>query len=218
MEIRQRTYVYSARRTGLYRVTKRVVDVVLSIFLLVVLAPVTLVTCFFIYKKDGQPFLLKQARAGKHNRMFVMWTFRTTTIPSRVIRALPPHPFPESWADGVPSSFTYNTNTTTRVTQLGSVLRKYHINKIPQLINVVKGDMSLVGPQPEIPEIADYYNERQQKRLLVRPGIMGYAQVNGAVSDSKHRKKIAYDLYYIRNCTFRFDMKIMYHTIARRSS
>ncbi|GGB57812.1 sugar transferase [Virgibacillus dakarensis] len=214
MELRPNARTYATSRINMYAFVKRLLDIAISLVLLTILAPLILVICIYIYKKDGQPVLLKRARAGKNNRVFIMLTFRTTTVPSRVIRAFPPHPFPDSWADGVPAAFTYKSNDKTRVTRFGARLRKYHIDKIPQLLNVLKGDMSLVGPQPEIPEITTYYNDIQEKRLKVRPGMTGYAQVNGFVIEAKHGLKIAYDLYYVRNCSFRFDMKILFRSLG----
>ncbi|MEN1970182.1 sugar transferase [Lentibacillus sp. N15] len=216
MELRQNARTYTASRITKYAIVKRIMDMIVSLFALILLAPVALIVYLLLYKTSGTPCLIREARIGRANRVFTMWTFRTTTLPSRVIRALPPHPFPKSWKNGVPDSFTYLVNNRTRTTKIGAFLHKHKLDKLPQFINVLKGDMSLVGPQPELPEIADYYNTVQQKRLLIRPGMTGYAQVHGLVQEERHGQKITDDLYYLRNYSFQFDMKILMYALVNR--
>ncbi|WP_188456804.1 sugar transferase [Virgibacillus oceani] len=205
----------SRKRGMLYFIAKRIIDIVVSTVLLVLVAPLLVVISIIIYKQEGGPILYKEARIGKHDRPFILWKFRTTTIPSKVIRAFPPHPFPNKWSEGVPNEFVYRNNCTASMTKTGIWLRKYRFDLIPEFINVLKGDMSLVGPQPETPEIANYYNQNQRNRLNMRPGITGYAQVNGKSEYNHHDKKIAYDLYYIKNCSIRFDITIFSQAISR---
>ena len=99
------------------------------------------------------------------------------------------------------------------MTGIGKVFRKYSIDEIPQLINVLLGDMSIVGPRPEIPEITKHYNTYQAQRLKVKPGITGYAQINGR-SEINHGKKIEFDHHYIEHCSLYFDIKVIAKTIG----
>src|SRR5690625_6723402 len=151
---------------------------------------------------------------GKHNQPFIMRTFRTKTVPSQVIRSLPPLPVPDAWKNGVPSKFTLKSNSYTTITPTGEFLLKFKLHKLPLLFHVLKGDMSLVGPQAELIEVAKYYNEHQNKRLELKPGITGYAQIHNLYNDN-HRQKVLYDLYYIRNYSLRFDVKNIFQSIKK---
>ena len=117
------------------------------------------------------------------------------------------------WKEGVPADFIFKTASDSEVTSIGKILRKCSLDELPQLWNVLVGQMSLVGPRPEIPEITAFYNSQQAKRLLVKPGLTGYAQVNGR-SEISHGKKIEYDLYYVENCSLLLDYKIFCATIS----
>lgn len=197
---------------NLFFLFKRTIDIVVSMILLIMLLPLFLFICIKIFKKEGRPIFKKELHVGKNNKPFIMWSFRTMTLGSRVIRQLPPYPFPKSWEKGVPDYFKISRDHTVTLTDTGVWLSKYRLDKIPRLINVIRGDMSLVGPSPERPEIAYYYNRQQEKRLKVRPGLTGYAQIKGA-TNAKHGQKIAYDLYYIANSTFKLDVKILAKTV-----
>ncbi len=116
------------------------------------------------------------------------------------------------WDEGVPEDFTFKSGFDSRVTSIGKVLRKYSLDELPQLFNVLLGDMSIVGPRPEIPEITEHYNLHQRKRLLVKPGMTGYAQINGR-SEIQHGKKIEHDLYYVDNQSFFLDVKVILSTV-----
>lgn len=117
------------------------------------------------------------------------------------------------WESEVPEDFYFDKPGHLRITQLGKIYRKYSIDEIPQLWNVLKGDMSIVGPRPEIIEITKHYSWDQKKRLLVKPGITGYAQVNGR-STITHGEKVTHDLYYVKNCSFSLDLKILFRTLV----
>src|SRR5699024_4762871 len=106
----------------------------------------------------------QEQQTGRNFHAFIMWTFRTMSPPSRVIRAFPPRPVPRSWEKGVPNTFFIQTNGYTTMTSTGNVLRKYRLHKLPLLFHVLKGEMSLVGPEAEIPEITKHYNAHQKKR------------------------------------------------------
>ncbi|SER05483.1 Sugar transferase involved in LPS biosynthesis (colanic, teichoic acid) [Virgibacillus subterraneus] len=214
MEIRQnvRSKPASYIDINMFFIVKRVVDIIGSFILILILWPWLLIIFYRILKKDGGPILFRQVRMGKDNRPFLIRKFRTLTNPSKVIRSLPPHPFPKSWNNGVPDQFNFNRDPYQNVTHTGRWLKKYRLDRLPLLYNVLKGDMSLVGPSPEIIEIVEYYNEYQAQRLQVKPGITGFAQVNGNTNQN-HDQKIRDDLFYIKNCSLKFDMIIKYRTI-----
>ena len=117
-----------------------------------------------------------------------------------------------NWMNGVPDDFIFKSPNNEEISKFGRLLRKTSIDELPQLINVLRGEMSLIGPRPEIPEITECYNEKQNNRLLLKPGLTGLAQVNGR-ADSCHGNKIDHDLYYVKNISFKMDMKILVLTI-----
>ncbi|WP_155668309.1 sugar transferase [Ornithinibacillus caprae] len=199
---------------NLYFIVKRLFDIIISLTLLVLLSPLFLWISYRLYKKEGNPIFYREVRVGKNGRNFTLWSFRTMMNSSKVIRSLPPHPFPSSWEKGVPDYFKFIRDKNKVYTMTGTWLRKYNLEKLPQLVNVLKGDMSLVGPSPEIPEIAQYYNRYQSSRLKVRPGITGYAQIHDATNDN-HGQKIKHDLYYINNYSYKLEGKIILEFFKR---
>lgn len=194
-----------------YMFVKRFCDIVVSFALLVILSPLLLIIGFIIWKREGEPILYKELRIGKDKKPFTMYMFRTTTVPSKVIRAFPPHPVPKEWEQGVPNAFHFIRHQNVQ-TPTGLFLKKYRLDKLPQLVNVLKGDMSLVGPSPEIKEIADYYNYDQMTRLQIRPGLTGYAQLKGK-TNRQFSMKMTYDIYYVQHCSLRLDCKILLQTM-----
>lgn len=198
-----------------YRFIKRLIDIIVSFTLLLLFSPLLVFICWRIQKKEGKTILYREMCVGKDRYTFVLWRFRTMTNPSRVIYALPPHPFPASWKSGVPDQFTIQRDSGITITPTGLWLRKYHFHKLPQLWNVIKGDMSLVGPKPEIREIADYYNEHQLKRLAVKPGIIAYTGLYDNQSIN-HNEKVNLDLYYIKKRSFKMDVRILCHVVVKR--
>ncbi|WP_156291685.1 sugar transferase [Oceanobacillus salinisoli] len=204
----------SVRKDRFYQLLKRMTDVGISLVLLLTLMPLLLFISYRIYKKEGKPIFYKEVRVGKNGREFIMFSFRIMTNPSKVIWAFPPHPFPDSWMDGVPDEFTFQRDVHCTITPTGKWLKKYHLHKLPRLWNVLKGDMSLVGPKPEKKEIVDYYNDWQKNRLKVKPGITGYARaVRG--DNMNYTERVNYDLYYIHNRSVKMDMKILWNTIKK---
>lgn len=191
-----------------YLLGKRIFDVVVSLFLLLCLGPFLILFSIAILLFSGRPILFKQERTGKHNKPFMIWKFRTME-PS--CDSKKNHSY--YWENGVPNDFIFKTPSTQRITRIGKIYRKLSIDELPQLINVLRGDMSLVGPRPEITEITQLYSRYQSMRLRVKPGITGYAQVNGR-SINSHGMKIEFDHFYIDNCSFTFDMKIIAKTIG----
>jgi exopolysaccharide biosynthesis polyprenyl glycosylphosphotransferase len=177
-----------------YAVTKRAVDILLSSVLLLLIGPLLLLITLLIRLDSRGSAIFVQKRVGKNGRLFNMYKFRTMHV------SAPQYGFsPMESADP-------------RITKIGRFLRKVSLDEIPQLINVLLGDMSLVGPRPEMPFIVDGYNLHQKQRLQVIPGITGLWQLSADRAFHIH-ENIQYDLYYIRNRSFFMDMAILVHTM-----
>jgi len=182
--------------TGL---TKRAFDVLASSALLAVLSPVMGAIAVGIRLSSTGPVLFRQERPGMGGRTFVLLKFRTMHI------ALDPV-----------SLETFRGDP--RVFPFGLVLREYHLDELPQLINVLRGDMSIVGPRPGLPSQAERYSERERGRLQVRPGLTGLAQVSGN-NELDWEQRIEIDLEYMRTASLKLDLRILARTlgtIARR--
>ena len=176
-----------------YTDVKRSADVVGSIFLILLLFPLFLVTSFAILMSMGRPvFFFK--RIGKNERPFKIIKFRTMQEPSDQKRG--------------PSDDEYRT------TKLGKMLRASSIDELPELFNVLLGDMSMIGPRPLLPEYLPFYSAEQSRRHLVRPGITGMAQVNGRNLIS-WEEKFEFDCFYIDNLTLMLDLKILLQTVIQ---
>ncbi|REB08735.1 sugar transferase [Sporosarcina sp. BI001-red] len=192
----------------IYPSLKRTIDLIVSLSLLIFLAPLLVLFALAIVCTAGRPILFKQTRMGTDKRKFEIWKFRTM---GNEENAKTLHAY--DWSDGVPNNFFFEKPTVQKITKIGKVYRKLSIDELPQLVNVLRGDMSLVGPRPEMIEISNLYNERQATRLTVKPGITGYAQVNGR-SAITHGEKIEHDLYYVENRSLMMDIKIILKTIV----
>lgn len=166
----ERSHTYKENKT--YKVVKRLADVVISFALLLLLSPLLLYIYWLIYKKEGKSILHREIIAGKDQKPFVMYLFRTMSNPSRVIYALPPHPNSNPWEKENPDPF-YSQHHCITLTTTGIGLQKYHLHKLPQLWNVLKGDMSLIGPSPVTLEVAASYKETEKKRMKAKPGMIG---------------------------------------------
>ncbi len=173
---------------------KRLLDLVVALsgFLIVLPIFILIGVCLFI-SNHGKPFFF-QKRPGKNGRIFSIIKFKTMNDKKDIQGNLLPYD--------------------QRITKTGSFLRKYSLDEIPQLWNVIKGDMSLVGPRPLLVEYLPLYNEEQKKRHLVKPGITGWAQVNGRNAISWEQKFVL-DTYYVENLSFLLDIKIIMLTIKR---
>ena len=184
-----------------YVLIKRIGDILLSGLTLLVTSPVFLVTALVIKINDGGPVIYKQKRLTKNGKVFDIYKFRSMRIDA------------EKETGAVISSGTADS----RVTKFGRFIRKVRIDELPQLINILKGDMSIVGPRPERPEIAEKYSKDLPEfklRLQVRAGLTGYAQVYGRY-DSDPYDKLCMDLHYIASAGVSEDLKIMLATLKR---
>ncbi|MDN3362348.1 MULTISPECIES: sugar transferase [Priestia] len=173
---------------------KRVMDLVTSLTLLTLFSPVMLSTAIVVRLKMGAPVLFKQQRPGKDGKPFNLYKFRTmANLEDKQGNLL---------SDQV------------RLTGTGKFLRKYSLDELPQLINVVKGDMSLVGPRPLLMEYLPLYTKEQMLRHNVRPGITGWAQVNGRNAIT-WEEKFKLDTWYVRNQSMALDFKILLSTVLK---
>ena len=173
---------------------KPVIDFVLALVGFLFLSPVfVLVTIGLFFANDGKPFFF-QFRPGKNGKIFKIIKFKTMTDKKDENGNLLPD------AD--------------RLTKIGSFVRKTSLDEIPQLLNVIKGDMSLVGPRPLLPKYLELYNDFQRRRNEVKPGITGWAQVNGRNSIS-WEKKFEYDVWYVDNVSFLLDIKILIMNVLK---
>jgi len=171
---------------------KRFLDIIMAAIGLIILSPLFLfLTILLCFTNNGHPFFL-QARPGLNERIFILIKFRTMTQPK----------FGE----------VNNLHDTQRVTYIGNFLRKTSLDEIPQLLNVLKGEMSLVGPRPLLPEYLKLYNHAQRKRHKVLPGITGWAQIKGR-NFLSWEEKFEFDLWYVENRSFQLDMKIIFLTV-----
>ena len=180
---------------------KRCVDLGGSVFAIILFSPVMLITAIAIKLTSPGPLIYTQERVGLHNKTFRMYKFRSMDVQS---------PKKERGAWTVPGD--------PRVTKVGKIIRKTSIDELPQLFNILKGDMSLVGPRPERPFFVEKFREEIPRYMIkhqVRPGMTGWTQINGYRGNTSIRKRIEYDLYYIENWTLGFDIKILFLTIFK---
>ena len=180
------------------RMVKRAMDVVGALFGIIITSPIMLGCAIAVKSSSPGPVIFKQERVGLHNKPFYMYKFRSMGVqaPSSEKRA-------------------WTVKDDPRVTSVGKVLRRTSLDELPQLFNILKGDMSLVGPRPERPLFVEKFREEIPRYMVkhqVRPGLTGWAQVNGLRGDTSIRKRIEYDIYYIENWTLGFDIKIIFLT------
>lgn len=173
---------------------KRLFDIAFSLFLLVACAPLMALTAFSVRLAMGSPVLLRQARPGLNGRPFAFLKFRSMTDARDAEGKLLPDE--------------------ERLTSFGRWLRRSSLDELPQLINVLRGDMSLVGPRPLLMEYLPLYSARQARRHDVRPGITGWAQVNGRNAIS-WEEKFEYDVWYVEHQSLALDLRILFMTFAR---
>ncbi len=186
---------------------KRIMDIVLSLIGILILSPIYLIIGVGIKLDSKGPVIFRQIRVGKEGRNFTIYKFRTMVVSAESKREL------EIDSENV-NNFIFQTKNDNRITKVGGFLRKTSLDEIPQLFNVLFGNMSLVGPRPEIPEVVKYYPESYFQRLLVLPGITGLAQISGR-GEIELGKTVEYDLKYINNFSVWYDIKILFLTVFK---
>ena len=180
---------------------KRTMDVIGSLMCIILFSPVMLITAIAIKRSSPGPLIFTQDRVGLHNQEFRMYKFRSMTVQEETEEK-------KGWT----------TRNDPRVTKVGKVIRKTSIDELPQLFNVLKGDMSLIGPRPERPQYVEKFREEIPRYMVkhqVRPGMTGWAQVNGYRGNTSIRKRIEYDIYYIEHWSVAFDIKILVLTVFK---
>lgn len=176
----------------IYKYIKRILDIISSLLAIIILSPLLAVTAVLVKTKLGSPVLFRQERPGKDEKIFTLMKFRTMTDERDENGELLP--------DEV------------RLTKFGKFLRSTSIDELPELFNILKGDMSVIGPRPLLVEYTPRYNEHQHRRHEVRPGLSGWAQVNGRNTVS-WEDKFDMDVHYVDNYSFAMDVKILFMTV-----
>ncbi|MHA3893200.1 sugar transferase [Acinetobacter sp. GXMZU3951] len=172
---------------------KRLVDIIISLIALILLSPIFLIVCYKVRKNLGSPIFFCQERPGKHGKLFKMIKFRS-----------------------MKDAFDQDGNPLPdekRITPFGQKLRSTSLDEMPQLINVLKGDMSVVGPRPMLKDFVELYSPEQARRLEVRPGMTGLAQVSGR-NELDYEERFKCDVWYVDNHNTLVDFKIMFRTVA----
>lgn len=183
------------------KLTKRITDILLSVLGLVLFLPFGLIVALAIKLDSKGPVFYAQKRLGRSNRVFQMIKFRSMTHKEKV------------------EKLVVTTENDQRITKVGQFIRKFRIDEVPQLINVLKGDMSIIGPRPDLPESTDLLEKQiplYRRRIGVKPGITGWAQISVPypMTLEEHKRKLACDIYYIENMSLKLDIKIMLNTIS----
>lgn len=190
---------------GWQQSTKRVLDVVISLVGLIALFPLLVVAGLLVKLTSPGPALYRQERVGLHGQQFRVWKFRSMSCGSDQLVA----ELMAAHGGYVPF---YKMHKDPRITPFGRFLRRWSIDELPQLINVLKGEMSLIGPRPQVQAEVDQYSPEHHRRLVVRPGITGLWQVSGR-SDVPRHEAVLLDLHYVDTWSLRHDLGILLRTV-----
>ncbi|MDO5557564.1 MAG: sugar transferase [Clostridia bacterium] len=180
------------------RVLKRGLDILLSIIGLILTSPILLMTSIAIRIESKGPIIFKQNRIGEKGKVFKIYKFRSMIV-------------------GAEKGGVYETKGDKRVTKVGKFIRKTSIDELPQLLNILKGEMSIIGPRPVLtyhPWKYEEYNQEQLKRFEIKPGVTGLAQVNGR-KDVEWNRRIEFDVEYVKKVSFIYDLRILFKTISK---
>ncbi|KEH98030.1 sugar transferase [Clostridium massiliodielmoense] len=184
---------------------KRLMDIILSLIGIIILIPVYLIVFIAIKLDSKGPAIFKQVRVGKDNVPFKIYKFRTMVVNADKKRSLE--------IENVDiENFVFQSKSDNRITKVGAFLRKTSLDELPQLFNVFMGNMSLVGPRPEIPDVVKFYPPEYAQRLLVLPGITGLAQISGR-GEIELGKTVYFDLTYIKKFSVAYDIEILIKTV-----
>lgn len=192
--------------TGARQLIKTAFDRILAATALLILSPLFLVLAIIIRSSDGGPAFFRQVRVGRDGRSFTLYKFRTMVPGAESLRK-------QLVALNESDAVLFKIRNDPRITRLGARLRRWSVDELPQLINVLRGDMSLVGPRPALEEEAALYRDHVRRRLMVRPGLTGLWQVNGRASLS-WEESVRLDLRYVENWSFVLDLQILWKTLS----
>jgi lipopolysaccharide/colanic/teichoic acid biosynthesis glycosyltransferase len=176
-----------------YKGAKRITDILLGVTALALLSPLLALIALVVRLDSEGPIFFRQQRVGKNGRLFEMYKFRSMRV------------------DAPKYGVSPVSSVDSRITRIGRIIRKTSLDELPQIVNVIKGEMSLVGPRPEMPFIVESYGQRERWRLSVMPGITGLWQLSADRAYPIH-ESLQYDFYYIRNRGFFMDLAILLHT------
>lgn len=207
-DFKEKTYV----RKVVYGVFKRIIDILGGVVGVILLIPATIGVYIArkILKEDDGPLFYEQLRYGKGSKQFRIYKFRSMCM--NADKKLKEY-LSQNEDARIEFEENHKLKNDPRITKIGNVLRKTSIDELPQLINVLKGDMSLIGPRPVVDGEIEKYGKNKDKFLSVRPGITGYWAANGR-SDTSYDERIKMELYYVDNISFKLDVKIFFKTIS----
>lgn len=194
----------------LYRAIKRMIDIIGAIVGIIFLIPTTIAVCLArkISKEDKGPLFYEQLRYGKNGKVFRLYKFRSMCIGAdeKLKKYL-------EESEDIRKEFqkTHKLQNDPRITKIGNFLRKTSLDELPQMINILKGDMSFVGPRPVVEKEVEEYGKNKEKFLSVKPGLTGYWQVNGR-SNTTYEERMEMELYYVDSCSLWLDIKIFFKT------
>ncbi len=221
MDVRNETFSYNTdilnlpnkgtkeilKYLNIYKYLKRMMDFLISLIALIVLSPIFLIIAILIKKESNGPVFFKHKRIGKNGKEIEIYKFRSMVENAEeLIKKFTPEQKEEFEKN-------FKLENDPRITKIGKILRKTSLDELPQLINILKGELSIIGPRPVIkPELEKYGNNRE-KFLSVTPGLTGYWAANGR-SDTTYEQRIIMELYYVDNISFKLDLKIFLKTIV----
>jgi exopolysaccharide biosynthesis polyprenyl glycosylphosphotransferase len=180
-------------------ITKRIFDVLFVVFTSIIISPLLLLVALFVKFTSSGPIIYKQERVGEDGKTFMIYKFRSMYSENEYI-----------------DDKVWTKKDDPRITPIGKIIRKYSIDELPQFYNIFKGDMSLIGPRPERPYFVNKFKESVPKYMIkhhVKPGMTGWAQINGYRGNTSIVKRIEYDIYYVENWSLFLDFKIILKTI-----
>lgn len=190
----------------IYKGFKRMADIILSILGLIILSPVFLIIAIIIRIDSKGPIFFKHKRVGKNGKPLYIYKFRTM------------HPHAEDMIKNFNEEQmrefkeSYKLQNDPRITRIGEILRKTSLDELPQIVNILKGELSIIGPRPVIDEEIEKYGENKDKLLSITPGLTGYWQANGR-SSTTYEERMEMELYYVDNCSLKMDIAIFFKTI-----
>jgi exopolysaccharide biosynthesis polyprenyl glycosylphosphotransferase len=187
------------------RMLKRAFDILFGSLALIIVSPIMILIAIMVFLQDGFPILFRQKRVGENGRLFEMLKFRTMLKNAEQLQS-------QVERRDENGNIIHKNKDDWRVTKVGKILRRFSLDELPQFVNVIRGDMSLVGPRPELPHLVEKYQPWQRKRFAIPPGLTGWWQVNGR-SDKPMHLNTEEDIYYIQNYSILLDIQILFKTV-----
>lgn len=194
------------KRDTVYRVVKRVIDVTIASIAMIVLSPIFAIIAIAVKLESEGPVFFKHTRIGKDGKIIKLYKFRSMVINAEeLIKSFTPEQMKEFKEN-------FKLENDPRITKVGKILRKTSLDELPQLFNILKGELSIIGPRPVIGEELEKYGENKSKFLSVTPGLTGYWAANGR-SNTSYDERMKMELYYIDNMSWKMDIKVFFKTI-----